>query len=296
MAYHIRGYRTGDEEEFLAFDATAAKDWAWPIAFDAESLRRVVENPEFSPELFLLAFDGDRLVGHSNSLRMGVNARGEKTAMIFFPRTLPGHEEARQPLVDALCVSLRARGVRAVEMWGCTMWAHSFEWNETHGFCESADRPRGYKIYMTYDLAVPLPPQDHSWVRPVSSDEDRWEAAQLARIWYRQPAPLCLETIRRMEPEGLAHLIVQENERIVGACLAAESDVRKGLVAIQYIYVENAPALRQLLAGVMNACRAAAMDTLLVDLVNEHRHFEPTYRALGFRKAAEFAVYEKALG
>jgi len=45
----------------------------------------------------------------------------------------------------------------------------------------------------------------------------------------------------------------------------------------------------------MAASRAAGMQTLLADLVYEHRHSEPTYKALGFQRTAEFAVYEKAL-
>ena len=295
MDYRIRGFQAGDESAHLAFEKVVVQDWVWPFAHDADGLKRVVEDPSFDPDLHLYAVaDGD-LVGFTTVWQIAGDVDGAQTAFILFPKTLPGHEAAREPLVEQLISNLKARGFAKVEMWGCTMWPDSFAWCEAHGFRESPDRPRGYKVYYTYDLLKGGLSSQAEGVRTVRTEDDHREAAGLARIWYKRPASECLEFIRRMEPHALSHLIVEQHERVIGACLAAASDQRPTLAAIFYIYVENPVALRKLLSRVAAECRARGMEKLLVDLIYEHRHFEPTYQDLGFVKEVEYAMYEKRL-
>jgi hypothetical protein len=195
----------------------------------------------------LYAFDDDQMVGHLNAWQVQINAYGGKIATIFFPKTLPGYEDVREPLVEAMSKNLLAQGISRINMWGCSMWPGSFEWNEAHGFRESADRPRGYKIYMTYNLSNADLDVPDDWIHPVVSADDRSAAAQLAKVWYKRPVEECLGALQRMEPEAITHLLVRQDDRVTGACLVARNDVRPSLAAIYYIYVETAQELRQLI-------------------------------------------------
>ncbi len=122
------------------------------------------------------------------------------------------------------------------------------------------------------------------------------EAAEIASKWYGRPASWCREHLAEWHAAGvLAHPCVRQESRMVAACMAAPNDVRPSTAAIYYIYTPDECSLRPLLRQVVSRCVDDGVKNLIVDLVNEHRKFEPVYQELGFHKVAEWARCERPL-
>lgn len=300
MNYTIRGYQPGDEVLEIELNQRIVHDWVWPSGYEFDSFAKLVARPDFDPELHLYAFEDHKMVGFTNTWgsRFTKDVDGSLAAFVLYPRVLPGHEDAREPLLEAAIEIRRKKGIRTLWMWGSTMWPESFAWLKEHGFRVHPDYPRGYKIYMTYDLDQGPLGIATDWVESVDPNHDLDEVAPLASLWYRQSPERCRAILAEMEAEWpvVAHLAVRENEALTAACLLAPNHIRESLIAAYYISAYNPRALRQLISKSVDVCLERESATLLVDLVAAHRHFEPTYLDLGFEKKAEFALYEREIG
>jgi hypothetical protein len=293
----VRGYESGDEVAQAKIDRVITASWEWPITHTLEQLRDTYSKPGFDLESVQYAWDGNQLVGFTRRWWTHTNVDGARTAFLLYPKTLDGYGGVREPLLDRLTQHEREIGTSAIQVWGCTMWPDSFEWLESQGFAECADLPRGYKIYMTYRVAdrpIEIPTD---WVYAVSTEEDLRGAAQLASIWYKQALQQCEERIRAMAAadNAVAHLAVRRNGHYTGACLIARNPIRPEVAAVYYVYAREYRSLRQLMSKAVAVCIEQGCQTLLDDLINEHRCFEPTYEDLGFAKTVEYAMYEKRI-
>ena len=101
---------------------------------------------------------------------------------------------------------------------------------------------------------------------------------------------------RLLEDEApVAHIGVCEDGEITAAAHVARNWYRASTAALFYVYARNARALRQLAAGAVEACIHEGVRNLIVDVINAHRCFEPTYLDLGFVEAAGHAMFQKEL-
>jgi hypothetical protein len=97
------------------------------------------------------------------------------------------------------------------------------------------------------------------------------------------------------EEDAIAQLGVRHNGEITAAALVAKNAYRPTTTAFYYVYARNPRALRQHTAGAIDVCIRQDMGDLLIDLINAHRCFEPTYLAMGFAEVADHAMFEKAI-
>jgi len=298
MHYTVRGYQPGDEVLEIELDQRIVRDWVWPIGYDLDGLSKLIARPDFDPNLHLYAFQQDKMVGFTRPWGGPIkDVDGSSVAFVLFPKVLPNHQGARDLLLERAIQAQGRKGVHKLWMWGCTMWPGSFEWLQEHGFRLHPDYPRGYKIYMTYDLGQGPLDVATDWVEPVDLDRDLDEVAHLASIWYRQSPESCRARLVEMEAKWplVAHLAVREGDALTAACILAPNYLHQSLVAAYYISAHSPRALRQLISKAVDVCREKGAATLLVDLIATHRQFEPTYLDLGFEQKAEFAVYEKEI-
>lgn len=298
MTLTVRNYQPGDEIQEVAFDRQVVADWPWPVAFSEKEMKRVLTSPSFDPTENLYALDGDKMVGKTEIWWIRTLGDGTKTSFVMFPKTLPGYENARAPLLEHVVQVLIERGVEKLQMWGCTMWEGSFDWLDANGYSVNPDYPRGHKKYVSYDLTNGPTSIPHSHVDAVDLVRDGASIAHAASVWYGcSPEKACARVEEMLADESIvSHLATREKNEIVAVALLAENSYRPSTAAFFYVYARNARALRQLVSKSIAVCIEHGSSDLLVDLIGAHHHFEPTYLDMGFVKVAEHAIYEKRIG
>ena len=296
--YQIRSYRSGDEIEQVEIDRQVVSNWLWPFGYTLDGMQRAIEHPDFDPNTRLYCFEHGDMVGHTFAEVHEPDEDGKRRASLWYPRVLPGHEAAIELLLENALERLRVRKVDIAETRASTMWPGSFELMTSLGYRETVDRPRGYKVYATYDLTKGQLPWSTAQVTPFDVDRDLDEAARLAAIWYRRPVDACRAYLKELhqDPDTIAQLVLRRGDQVVAACAVAANYLRRDdLAALFYVYAQDVHALRPLIAGAIERSTEAGFETLLVDLIYAHRHFEPAYLDMGFTQAAEWGLYENLL-
>lgn len=214
---------------------------------------------------------------------------------------LPGHEAAAEGMLSHTFETIRKKGITRVVGRVNTMAPDDVSLAEKMGFTIT---DWGYKVYYAYEMAWGLINTPADIAEEINPQTDLPACAELAAHWYGRSPEWCLERFREMmswetiRPELalITHLGVRKQGRLVASCLTAPNTLRPSTVANYYIYAPDEEYLKALLTGAVRKCiELGGVQTLIADLVNEHRRFEPVYRELGFRKAAEWARCEKTL-
>jgi hypothetical protein len=291
MKYEIRAYHKGCEADQARIGIEVARNWIWPYAYHLEGLLKLHAQPDFDPETHHYAFLEDEMVGYQFST-ISPEAEGEApNATLDFPRVLPGHEVAAELLVGRAFDVLRKKNIRRVIGRVTTMAPGDVLLAEELGF-RTFDW--GYKVYYAYEMAWGKIPGECA--AEINPQKDLDEAAEIAAKWYNRPVDWCRQHLAEWHAEGvISHPCVHQDGKIRAACFAAPNDVRPSTAAIYSIYTPDEASLRLLLRQVVSRCVDARVVNLIVDLVNEHRQYEPMYQELGFQKVAEWARCERGL-
>ena len=291
--YVIRDYQKGYERGQARIGIEVARKWIWPYAYDQDDLLRIHAQPDFDPDTRHYCFLGEEMVGCMFSLISTSGEQGVSTAVLQFPRMVPGHEQAAQLLMARAFGALKAKGVSRVVGRVTTMCPGDIRLAENTGF---AIRDWGYKVYYSYEMECGRLDIPSEAAEEVDLGVDLDACAAIASLWYKRPAEWCVGRIRELYATGIiAHLGVRESGKLVAACLAAPNVLRPSTAAIHYIYAPDERSLLPMLAVAVNKCVEGGTHDLIADLVNEHRGYEPVYQRLGFVKVAEWARCEKTL-
>ncbi|MFC2082517.1 hypothetical protein ACFLSG_00555 [Candidatus Bipolaricaulota bacterium] len=293
----IRTYQPGDEAREVEFDRQIMASWPWPSACTEEGLARMISSPSFDPNHFIYAFDDDRLVGKAEIWFIRKSEDGTRSAFLQFPRTLPGFEKARQPLLDHVTRHLAEEGCGRIQIQGCTAWDGSVEWLFDHGYTIDPDKPLGFKKYLKYEMASGPINAPSGNVIELDMDVDREDIAHAASVWMRCSHESAIKHVEQLlkDQDTIAHLGVRESGEIAAVAHVAKNWYRPSTAALFYAYARTPRALRQLAAAVIDACIREGTADLIVDVINAHRCFEPTYLDLGFVEVAAHAMFEKVL-
>ena len=295
--YSIKSYEQGFDEEQARIGFEVANSWLWPLAHDKQDLNRIHSQPNFDPETSWYCFDGNKMVGFISMSLPSFEATNHSKAVLFIPRTLPGHENASDLLIEKSLAVLHKKSVRKVEIQISTMFKNSAALLECWGFAPSQDRGWGYKIYYTYKILQGELDVSTENVHEVTTSEEFDESADLATKWYKMPKDWCKNLLDEWRATGevITHSFIRHAGKMVASCMAAPNNVRKDTAAIYFVYVKEVEYLPPLLSRVVHSCIQTGCKTLIADLVNEHRGYKGVYRSLGFEKSADWAIYEKEL-
>jgi hypothetical protein len=215
------------------------------------------------------------------------------TANLDFPRLLPGHETTAELLMEKAFETLEKKGVSRIIGRVTTMCPGDVRLAEKTGF---SIHDWGYKVYYSYEMEwgkLDIPPDAAEEIDPERGLD---ECAKIAARWYQRPPEWCHSRLKEWHQAGLiTHVSVREKGSLIAACMAAPNVLRPSTAAIYYIYAPNEHSLKPMLARVVSKCIDSGTHNVIADLVNEHRQYEPVYRELGFKKAAEWARCEKSL-
>jgi hypothetical protein len=291
--YILRNYQRGFEQDQVRIGQEVARDWAWPYAYNLEDLLKVHARPDFDPDTRHYCFLDGQMVGFMFSLITPSGDDGISTAILDFPRMLPGHERAADLLVERAFETLRKKGVTRVTGRVTTMVPGDIRLAEKMGF---SVHDWGFKVYYSYESGwgkLNIPDEEAEEINP---EKDLEACAEIAAKWYGRPSEWCRSLLEEWHKAGIiTHVGVRAGERIIAACMAAPNDVRPSTAAIYYIYAPDEHSLKPMLIKVVNKCVDHNVHDVIADLINDHRRFEPVYQELGFKKVAEWARCEKEL-
>jgi hypothetical protein len=295
--YSIKPYQEGFDKEQAHIGLEVAKSWLWPLVHDEQDLKQIHTQANFDPETSWYCFDGNRMVGFISMSVYPSNSADNTKALLFFPRCLPGYEQASDLLIGHSLDVLRRKDFRKVETQVTTMIENSAALLEGCGFSPSQDRGWGYKVYYSYNMDQGELNVDAAHVYEVSTAGEYDESVELATIWYKKPKEWCKNHLDEWHATGevITHPFIRYDGRMVASCMAAPNTVRKDTAAMYFVYVKGAEYLPPLLSRVVHGCIQKGCKTLIADLVNEHRGYGDIYQSLGFVKTADWAVYEKEL-
>jgi hypothetical protein len=291
--YAIKDYQKGFEHDQVRIGLAVVQNWIWPFAYHLDGLLKIHSQPDFDPTTRHYCFLDDKMVGYMFSLVMQAGEDTLLTANLDFPRMMPGHEEAAELLLEKAFETLKKKGVSRVEARVTTMCPGDIRLAEKAGF---SIKDWGYKVYYAYEMQWgKLTFPDHV-AQEIDPKKDLDECADLASKWYKRPPSWCHSLLTEWHEEGvITHLGVRKDGELIAACMAAPNDVRPSTAAIYYVYSPDEASLIPMLTKVINKCVDFGVNTVIADLINEHRHYEPVYQKTGFKKVAEWARCEKTL-
>ena len=291
--YAIKNYQKGFEQDQVRIGLEVAQNWIWPYAYHLDGLLKIHSQPDFDPTTRHYCFLDDKMVGYMYSLIMRSGEDTLLTAHLDFPRMMPGHEEAAELLLEKAFETLKKKGISRIEARVTTMCPDDIRLAEKAGF---SIWDWGHKVYYSYEMQWgKLTFPDHV-AQEIDPQKDLDECAELASKWYKRPPDWCHSLLSEWHAEGvITHVGVRKNRELIAACMAAPNDVRPSTAAIFYIYSPDEDSLKPMLTKVVNNCVDFGVNNVIADLINEHRHFEPVYKKMGFKKVAEWARCEKIL-
>ncbi len=293
--YTIKSYQKGFEIDQIKIEIEATKDMAWPIAYTLEEFKKDYTRHDFDPDTRLFCFFKNKMVGSVLFSISPKNDDGIVEAFLYYPRVLPGYEETILLLIEQAIEVMKKKGVNIARTRANTMWESSFEILEKCGFKEHEVHKRGVKVYSVYDLEKGSLDVPTDSVEECTTDREFEKCAELATNWYNSPIDRVKNHMRELfTPEfTIAHLYVQEKNEFKAACAVAPNLTVKTIAAFYYIYAPEEKYLAPMVAKAISICIEKGYQTLVVDLINEHRKYEDFYSQLGFTKAAEWAYYER---
>ena len=291
--YVIKDYQKGFEEDQVRIGLEVAKAWIWPYAYHLEGLLKIHSQPDFDPETRHYCFLDDQMVGYMFSL-VTQSTEGEiVTANLDFPRMIPGHEEAAEILIEKAFETLKKKGVSRIEGRVTTMCPVDIRLAEKTGF---SIVDWGYKVYYSYEMEWGKLAFPDDLAMEIDPKTDLNECAEISSKWYGRPPNCCYALLSEWHQAGvITHLGVRKEGKLIAACMVAPNDVRPSTAAIFYIYSPDDDYLKPMLTKVVSKCVDFGVNNVIADLINEHRHYEPLYQEMGFKKVAEWARCEKIL-
>jgi hypothetical protein len=291
--YIIKSYQKGFERDQARIGIEAARNWIWPYAYHEEDLVRIHAQSDFDPDTRHYCFLDDEMVGYMFSSISPPGERGVINALLDFPRMVAGHEGAAEILVSKAIETLKGKGVSQITGHITTMCPGDIDLAQKMGFSIS---DWGFKVYYAYEMAWGKLAVNDAAAVNIDPSKDLPACAHIAAHWYQRPAEWCLTRLEAWHAEGLiAHLGIRKQENLVASCLVAPNDVRDTTAAIYYIYTPDAQSLEPMLAKVVSSCITYGCHDVIADLINAHRQYEPVYKEIGFKKAAEWARCTKTL-
>ena len=291
--YSFVSYQPGYEVAQKEIGFKVTKEWVWPSAHTYQELKdELGEN--FDNESIIYCLLEDEIVGYTWFDLLPSVETNVVRAWLEFPKLYPRHEQAFPSLIEHALKIMQRKGITNVRTRGSSAVKNSFNLLEKSGFKEIATMSRGVKLYYVYELSKGLLDVDVSNAKECSTPEEFDQCAELATNWYQKPKEWVKDFLKEHYPpdELIAHLYVEDNGKIKATCNIAPNNVVKEISAFYYIYSPNELYLKPLVAKAVSICATQGYKTLVVDLINKHRHFEDFYFTLGFVKGAEMGYYE----
>ena len=301
--YTVKDFESGMEEELVKVGTEVASKWVWPYQHSLEGFKNIISRPDFDPELLLSCIKEGKIVGY---VLAGI---GEKSlirpdlkedclyARIFYPRVLPGHENATDLLMEKIIEALQKKDVELVRTRVSSMREGSLQYIEKWGFTQNKTYPVGYKLYYNYELSIGKIERTTKDVLEFDKERDLEECIKWVADFFiiseEQAQKYILDFCSR--EDLVSHLVIRENDKLAGYCYAGSNSINDKIKASFYIDAINEDYFNQLIIQTINASIERKANFFLIDLVYGVLKYEDTVKSLGLTKVATWGVFEKTL-
>ncbi|GAH01038.1 unnamed protein product, partial [marine sediment metagenome] len=218
-------------------------------------------------------------------------------ARIFYPRVLPGHENATDLLMEKIIEALQKKDVELVRTRVSSMREGSLQYIEKWGFTQNKTYPVGYKLYYNYELSKGTIERTTKDVIEFDKERDLEECVKWVADFFivskEQAQKYILDFYSR--EDIVSHLVIRENDKLAGYCYAGSNSINDKIKASFYIDAINEDYFDQLIIQTINASIERKADYFLIDLVYGVLKYEDTVKSLGLSKVATWGVFEKSL-
>ncbi|MCG3222466.1 MAG: hypothetical protein H7641_13885 [Candidatus Heimdallarchaeota archaeon] len=283
--YIIKNYEDGFELEQEKVGVQVSQDWINAHQTPADRLKEVYSQPEFDPETRHYCFKGDKMVGFLTSKVLKEEEGEEKKASLVFPSVLSGHEEAVGLLYDAAIKTLKEKGVKIVEAYASALCGSQVELANKYDFNYVKDVEN-----IVYSLKV-------------SNIDDTVDTSKVRKFDMEKDVEKWLEIIKSLdnlddervekiknelvsEAENIvAHLIIEEENEIVGTFLIFRNPIKKNAANLALPYVTDAKYLKMLVAKAAKIAAKSGIDYYLIWLFANRFHLKKHVQQLNVNYA-----------
>jgi len=301
--YEIRHYEPGMEEELGRIGIEVASKWVWPYQHSLEGFKNICSQPDYDPSLLLSCFKDGKIVGYIMA-RIGEGSLIRPDlkedcvyARIFYPRVLPGHENATDLLMEKIIEALKKKNVELIRTRVSSMREGSIKYIEKWGFTQNKAYPVGYKLYYNYELSKGKLDRTTKDMLEFDKERDLKECINWVANFFivsEEQAEKYILDISSRE-DLVSHLVIREDDKLAGYCYACPNSLNDKIIASFYIDAINDNYFNQLIIQTMNASIERNADFFLIDLVYGVLKYEDAVKSLGLTKVATWGIFEKSL-
>ncbi len=301
--YVVKEFESGMEEELVKVGTEVASKWVWPYQHSLESFKNICSQSDFDPSLLLSCSKDGEIVGYVIA-RIGEGSLIRPDlkedcvyARIYYPRVVPGHEKATDLLMEKIIEALKKKEVELIRTRVSSMREGSIQYIENWGFTQNKTYPVGYKLYYNYELSKGKIKRTTKDVLEFDIERDLEDCITWVADFFivsRKQAEKYILDISSRE-DLVSHLVIREDDKLVGYCYAAPNSINDKIIASFYIDAINDDYFDQLILQTINASIERNADFFLIDLVYGVLKYEDTVKSLGLTKVATWGVFEKSL-
>jgi hypothetical protein len=219
MAVTIRTYRAGDESAQVAIYNEAARDLPKFKPATVPEIQRRTRARDFDPSLRFFADEAGTPVGYAT-----VNAHGR----VGYPWCRPGHEQAAEPLWQAVLETLRERGNRKAFTAYRADWPAVLDFFQKQGF-----RPAREMVNFVIEVVdLPTPPaRPSSAITPLRRED-------VPGVFALVPQALRVSSAAELEKHLFANPYFPAEAAFVLRSRSDQTPVAAGILVLDSTYAD----------------------------------------------------------
>ena len=292
--YEIKTYN----EEFLEAQEEvgkiATKDWNGFGQSSADRLKTLYSQEGFDPETKFYAFEGDKLVGFLTSVIVPEKEPGVKIARLELPITLAGHEESSDLLFNKAVETLQKKGINKLQTRVGEVYIGTTEKAEKYGYKYSQD------LYILMQAKISELTSKESDVEVLEFDAKR-DTEQMVQIFVEKLGQTeeysrgNFERVSKDKENFPVHLVVRENDQIVGRALAYRNPNDPKEFNLGSMYLEDEQFFEPLTSKAISMLKSLGAEKIGSFLFGPTLSMEDKYSSLGFSRTGKIDMYEKEI-
>ncbi|MHA1737857.1 MAG: hypothetical protein ACTSXA_10180 [Candidatus Heimdallarchaeota archaeon] len=292
--YTIKTYN----EEFLEAQEEvgkiATKDWNGFGQSSAERLKALYSQEGFDPETKFYAFEGDKLVGFLTSVIVPESKDGVKTARLEFPITLAEHNDSAELLFNKAVETLQKKGIKKLQTRVGEVYKGTVEKAEKWGYNYSQDL---YKLMEAKVSDFTIKESDVE-VQEFDAERDLEPMIQIFVEKLGQTEEYSRGNFERVikDKENFPiHLIIRENEQIVGRVVAYRNPNNQKEFNFGSMYITDDKFSEPLISKAISMMKSLGVEKTGLFLFGPTLSKEDLYSSFGFSRVGKIDFYEKEI-
>ena len=292
--YEIKTY----QEEFLEAQEEvgkeATKEWRAFGQSSKERLKELYSQEGFDPETKFYAFEGDKLVGFLTSTIVPGSEESVKTAKLEFPITLAEHEESAELLFNTAVETLQKKGIKKLQTRVGDVYKGTVEKSEKWGYSYSQDL---YKL-MVANVSELSPKESDIEVQEFDVERDMEPMIQIFVEKLGQTEEYSRSNFERVtkDKENFPiHLVIRENEQIVGRALAYKNPNDPEELNFGSMYLSDEKFFVPLVSKSISMLKSLDYKKTSLFLFGPTLSMEEQYSSFGFSRLGKIDLHEKEI-